>query len=42
MLVWEEGALADLGAAAEWSRMQGAAVVDAMERMADRGFLELP
>lgn len=33
-LVWEEGALADLEAAAEWSWRQAAAVVAAMEWMA--------
>ena len=37
-LVWEEPALADLAAAAEWSIPQARAVVEAIERMADRGF----
>lgn len=33
-LVWEEGALAELAAAAEWSVHQAAPVVRAMDRMA--------
>ena len=37
-LVWEEPALADLAAAAQWSIPQAQAVVEAMERMAQRGF----
>lgn len=37
-LLWEEPALADLASAAEWSVPQVRAVVEAMERMADRGF----
>jgi len=37
-LVWEEAALTDLAKAAEWSLPQARAVVEAMERMADRGF----
>ena len=37
-LVWQERALGDLAARAEWSIQQAAAVVEAMERMADRGF----
>lgn len=37
-LVWEEPALADLAVAAEWSIPQAQAVVEAMERMAERGF----
>jgi plasmid stabilization system protein ParE len=42
-LIWEPDALRDLGTAAEWSAPQASAVVDAMERMADRGFsLERP
>lgn len=36
-LVWAEGALDDLERAAEWSWRQAAAVVSAMEWMADRG-----
>ena len=35
-LVWEEGALDDLERAAEWSWRQAAAIVSAMEWMADR------
>ena len=37
-LLWEEPALADLADAADWSIPQARAVVEAMERMADRGF----
>ena len=37
-LVWEEPALADLAVAADWSIPQARAVVEAMERMAERGF----
>ena len=37
-LVWEERALSDLAARAEWSLPQATAVVESMERMADRGF----
>jgi hypothetical protein len=37
-LVWEPSSLDDLAAAADWSQLQARAVVDAMERMADRGF----
>ena len=37
-LVWDEPALADLAAAAEWSIPQAQAVVAAMEGMAERGF----
>ena len=37
-LVWEEAALVDLAGTAEWSLAQAGAVVEAMERMADRGF----
>jgi hypothetical protein len=37
-LIWEPDALRDLGTAADWSGPQASAVVDAMERMADRGF----
>jgi hypothetical protein len=37
-LTWDEGALADLAAAAEWSQPQARAVVEAMERMAGSGF----
>lgn len=37
-LVWEAEALRDLAAAKEWSAVQAASVVEAIERMADRGF----
>jgi plasmid stabilization system protein ParE len=37
-LVWEEAALDDLGAAAEWSQPQARAVVQEMERMSRSGF----
>ena len=37
-LVWQERALSDLAARAAWSIPQAAAVVEVMERMADRGF----
>jgi hypothetical protein len=37
-LHWEDAALADLEAAANWSPAQASAVVDAMERMAQLGF----
>ena len=37
-LVWEPEALGDLAAAADWSAPQATAAVDAIERMADRGF----
>jgi len=37
-LVWEPPALDDLAAAADWSVLQARAVVEAMERMSQRGF----
>jgi plasmid stabilization system protein ParE len=37
-LHWEESALSDLEAAADWSARQAGAVVEAMERMAQLGF----
>jgi hypothetical protein len=37
-LLWEDSALVDLEAAADWSARQAGAVVDAMERMAQLGF----
>jgi predicted ATPase len=36
-LIWEEEALDDLAAAAEWSRLQASHVIDAMESMAEIG-----
>jgi hypothetical protein len=37
-LLWEDRALSELATAAEWSVPQARAVVEAMERMADRGY----
>jgi len=37
-LVWTERALSQLETAAEWSRVQAAAVVAAVERLAETGF----
>jgi plasmid stabilization system protein ParE len=37
-LIWEDEALDDLAAAAEWSRLQAGHVVDAMESMAEIGW----
>lgn len=37
-LIWEDEALSDLAEAAAWSTPQARAVVESMERMADRGF----
>jgi hypothetical protein len=36
-LIWSPRALSQLETAAEWSRVQAAAVVDAMERLAAHG-----